>query len=273
VTILDADIRVMNRAGLTIMQAKIYLSLLKLNKASIKEIAKEANIDRSNCYRTISFLQNLGLVTMIVGRPNIYVGTPFKNGVAILLEQQKKNYEEVQKATANLVQRFNHERVADEIVKGEKFAIIPKKTRFINKAIKSISNSQRSIKCISSFKRFSQALNYSFETHKAALNRGVLEQTIINKPNKGQKIPQSLQALMKYPNFEIRYLVRLPEALGSCVDNNQVGILVEPKQNVTESDMLSSMHPSLIAIFNEYFKNLWNNATDFKNARTQTCEQ
>ena len=266
-TILDEDIRVMNRAGLTIMQAKIYLSLLKLNKASIKEIAKEAKIDRSNCYRTISFLQNLGLVTMIVGRPNIYVGTPFKNGVAILLEQQKKNYEEVQEATAKLVDRFDNEMAEDELVKGEKFTIIPKKARFINKAIKGISNSQRSIKCISSFKRFSQALNYSFEAHKAALNRGVLEQTIIDKPKIGQKIPQSLQNLMKYPNFEIRYLVSLPEALGSCVDNKHVGILVEPKQNVTESDMLSSMHPSLIAMFNEYFKNLWTIATDLKNTR------
>ncbi|MCR3907105.1 MAG: helix-turn-helix domain-containing protein [Candidatus Bathyarchaeota archaeon] len=267
--ITDEDIMIMNRAGLTIMQAKIYLSLLTLHKASIKDIAKEAKIDRSNCYRTILHLQDLGLVTIIVGRPTLYVATPFKNGVEFLLKQQKKNYEKLQQATVKLIQRFDYKLIEDDLINGEKFVIIPKKTRFINKAIKGISNSQTSIKCISSFKRFSQALNYSFEAHKAALDRGVLEQTIIDKPKTGQKIPQSLQTLIQYPNFEIRYLPNIPEALGSCVDNQYVGILVEPNQNVKESDMLSSSHPSLITIFNEYFKNLWNAARPQELTTTQ----
>ncbi|MFZ7138291.1 MAG: TrmB family transcriptional regulator [archaeon] len=271
-TILDEDVMVMNQAGLTIMEAKIYLSLLNFNMASIKDIAKEAEIDRSNCYRTILLLQDLGLVTMIIGRPNLYVGTPFKKGVQFLLEQQKKKYEEVKKATTKLANRLEKESVKDELLRGETFSIIPKKTRFINRAVKGIVSSQKSIKCISSFKRYSQALNYSFDSIKSSLNRGVYHHSIINKPETGQKIPQTLKTLMEYPNFEIRYLPNIPEALGSCVDNKRIGILLEPDQNVKESDMLSSVHPSLVAIFNEYFKNLWNEAKDLKNLKQMQTE-
>lgn len=262
-TILDEDISVMNQAGLTVMQAKIYLSLLKLNTAPIKDIAIEANIDRANCYRTILMLQDIGLVSLIVGRPNLYVATPFKLGVNFLLAQQKKKYERVKKQTTKLLQRFGNQPIKNDLEK-KNFSIIPKKTRFINRTIKIISTSQKSIKCISSFERFSQALNYSFESHKSALNRGVLEQTIIEKPNNEQKISQNLRVLMGYSNFEIRYLISLPEALGACVDNIHVGILVDPQKNIKESDLLSSTHPSLIAMFNEYFKNLWSSATDLK---------
>ncbi|MEJ2242432.1 MAG: hypothetical protein P8Y18_09865, partial [Candidatus Bathyarchaeota archaeon] len=164
---------------------------------------------------------------------------------------------------AKLAQRFDNEVVNDGLIEKEKFALIPKKTRFINTAIKGISRSQKYIKCVSSLKRYSQALNYSFEALKAALERGVLNQTIIDEP-KGGHIPQNLRFLMEYPNFEIKFLSDIPEALGSCVDDHHVGILVEPNNDVKDSDMLLSMHPSLIAIFNEYFTNLWKTATDLK---------
>lgn len=267
-SILQDDIRVMNQAGLTIMQAKIYLALLKLDKGTIKEIAKVAKIDQSNCYRTISFLQKSGLVTRILNRPNRYLATPFKECVSILLEQQKIKYDEIQKATANLAQRLTQKEIQDKVTKEEKFTIIPKKTMFLNQTVSNIRNAQTSINCITNLKRLSQAMVYSFEAHRTALNRGVLERTIIDKPKKGQKFSESLQTLMAYPNFQVRYLLNTPEALGAAIDNKHVGILVEPNQSVTESSLLSSKHPSLITIFNEYFTNLWNTAIDVKKTKT-----
>ncbi len=52
--------------GLTLNEARIYYSLLKLKNGSIDEIAKRADIHRRNVYDTLERLQQKGLITQII---------------------------------------------------------------------------------------------------------------------------------------------------------------------------------------------------------------
>ena len=67
--------------GLTLVQAKIYLTLTKLDNATIKAISKNSNLARQDIYRIIPSLQKLGLVEKIIDKPTKYKATPIKIGV------------------------------------------------------------------------------------------------------------------------------------------------------------------------------------------------
>ena len=56
------EIQTFIRLGLTFVQSKVYLALIKAGFATIKTISKTAQLDRSEVYRGISELQRLGLV-------------------------------------------------------------------------------------------------------------------------------------------------------------------------------------------------------------------
>ena len=74
--IQDEDISTLTHAGLTLLQAKIYLTLALYDKQTIKLIAKAAKVDRANVYREILNLQNW-VSKKIISSPNIF-GIPVK---------------------------------------------------------------------------------------------------------------------------------------------------------------------------------------------------
>lgn len=74
--------------GLTRLQAKTYFSLAKLEKAEVKAIAKASNSYRSDTYRVMLSLEELGLAEKIVGEPVMYKATPMREGLCILIQRK-----------------------------------------------------------------------------------------------------------------------------------------------------------------------------------------
>ena len=54
---------ILERLGLEEKEAKIYLALLKLGKANVAKISKEAQIERTLCYSIIQKLIEKGLLS------------------------------------------------------------------------------------------------------------------------------------------------------------------------------------------------------------------
>jgi sugar-specific transcriptional regulator TrmB len=263
INIQKKDIEVLKRAGLSVTQARVYLALVNLEKSKITAIADFANIDRGNCYRTIESLVEMGLITRIIGRPNKYVAIPLNKCISILLKNKQKNFLDLEIASYDLINRFKGKTKIKK-TNIEEFYIIPKKSMFISKAVRDIAKAKKSINCITNLTRFNQAMAYSFNAHKIALENGVLERTIIPEPKSSQRLTKSLQKLVNYPNFQLRVSRGNSKALGACIDDELVGILIKPSKDVTESPLLQSKHPSLVTIYNEYFNCLWNSASDIE---------
>ncbi len=76
--------------GLTLLQAKIYLSLSEFEKAEIRKMSKASNVARTDIYRLMPELEKLGLAEKIIASPTSYRATPLNEGFSILLENKKK---------------------------------------------------------------------------------------------------------------------------------------------------------------------------------------
>jgi sugar-specific transcriptional regulator TrmB len=253
----DEDILVLNKAGLNALQAKIYLTLVMNGKQSIKSVARAAVVDRSNAYREILNLQEMGLVGKTIGVPNLFEAIPLQDGISLLLSRKEQEYQEIKKKTEQLIEQARC-CIGGVIEEQEKdFHITPKKTIFIRGALIHMQNAQWGNDTISSLKRFSQAMVYSFETHKRALERGVKTRVIVEKPENGQILPETVQTLMGHQNFELRYTPTVPKTLGACFDKKTVGILMDPLASITESACFNTNHPSFVELFHNYFEQLW----------------
>ncbi len=101
----DSLLENLQKLGLTMLQAKIYTVVLDAGKEKIQTISKIANVDRSNTYRTILHLQNIGLVEETLGSPNIYQAIPVKDAVSILIDLKQNEFEKMQKVATKLMRK------------------------------------------------------------------------------------------------------------------------------------------------------------------------
>jgi sugar-specific transcriptional regulator TrmB len=255
----DDAVSILNRAGLTILQAKIYLTLVMGGNQSIKMIAKAANIDRANVYREIINLEKMALVKKIIGNPNIYDAIQFQDGISLLLKQKTDEYEKLLIATKKLAKHFSEKNTTNTIQDENKFTIVPKKAMFIKNALAAIQESQKSNDMITSLRRFSQAMPYFFNAQKTALMRGVRLRVIIEKP-KVRTLSKNIQNLMNYQNFQLKYTTNTPKAIGACFDEKTASFIIDSTADITNSACLVTNHPSFITLFQNYFETLWNSA-------------
>jgi sugar-specific transcriptional regulator TrmB len=87
----DDYIQTLMDFGLSFLQSKVYLTIVKLQKANIKTISRASTIARQDIYRIMPALLQKGLVEKIVTRPTTYSATPLELGISILLEKKKMN--------------------------------------------------------------------------------------------------------------------------------------------------------------------------------------
>ena len=254
----DENILVLKRAGLTNLQAKIYLSLLKNGMQTVKTIAEAADVDRSNAYREIQSLQRVALVKKIIGNPNFYEALPIQDAISTLISYKKQELEETTKQAEELIYRLNLKNEVDCLDQGEKeFIFIPQKQAFLNSGVQLFSAVQKTHDGISSPKRFSQAMPHLFQFHKAALERGAKMRVIIERPQNKNVFTKPLLTLLAHPNFQMRYSLSPPEVLGGCFDNNSLVVLIDPEADVTDSPCLFTTHHSFVLLFQKYFEALW----------------
>lgn len=256
----EQKIRILTHAGLTLLQAKIYLALATNGRQTVKSLSEIAKVDRANTYREILSLQKIGLIIKKIDRPSLFEALSLDNAIPLLLTHKKREYEEIQKEAEDLLKK--HQDSPDNLgVKAEdEFIIIPKKNAFRKSSLGNIKSAQISNDTISNLKRLTQALPHSFESHKNALENGVRTRIIIEKPQNQRSLSKHIWKLMAYPNFELRYTLTPSKVLGVCFDNKTVCILTDPSADIWNSPVLMTNHRSFVALFQNYFDSQWNSA-------------
>jgi len=104
--------------GLTSNQSKIYLSVLKLKKATIKEIAKDCGFHRTNIYDIMEELKEKGIITFAKeGKSTNYSAIDPKN-LSVLIDEKKEILNSILPNLEKLFM-FQPESINVQIYKGE----------------------------------------------------------------------------------------------------------------------------------------------------------
>jgi sugar-specific transcriptional regulator TrmB len=256
--IQEEDAQTLTRLGLTSSQAKVYLALLKLEKATGKTLSKRSKVARQEAYRILAELQEKGLVEKIIAMPTEFKPIPLEDCLHILIERKKNEVSETQEKATKLLKTFKGKNSKNTLQEEEsQFILVPEKGAYLQKIRKVFENSQTSIDGITTLKRFRSIMPIFGEDIKKALKRGVKMRIITEKPEDENSLPEIAKALKQNPLFRVRYILTPLLALLSIIDKKEVTIVTSARAGLDESTTLWSNNPSLVAVSRDYFEIAW----------------
>jgi sugar-specific transcriptional regulator TrmB len=252
------DILTLIELGLTRLQAKVYLALIQCGTMKTKKIAEISEVARPDVYRTLSKLKNMGLVEQEIVKPVRFNAIPTDIALNILLENQKRNYDQLKIKVANLRSKYKKNNIS--FTEESKFVFVPSKEALIRKLRKAVARSENSIDVATSFKRFTRGCYRMSDVLHEAWNRGVKGRAIINvtEENRLKIIKESWIS----PAAKIRYLNIVPKTVMAKYDEREVFIFTKPQFDLHESPALWSNNPSVIGMAKDYFDVLWATAME-----------
>ena len=257
-SISNKGVEVLQGLGLTLCQAKIYLTLCRFGCLDAKTISKNTHIARQDVYRVIADIESLRLIEKVITRPTKFRAIPLKKGASFLLKQKNIELNTITSQTRSLLDEFNPNKEEQMTEKAE-FVWVPSKEAILYKIQESIENAQSSINLVSSYKRISKISTFS-EALEGAWSRGVKCRIIIDKPEKSRASDEILNFLSKGACCEVRFLPSAPETVMTIYDRKEILIITDPNARMSESPALWSNNPSLISGMRDYFTIVWTTA-------------
>ncbi len=252
----------LQKIGLTALQAKIYMVMVRSGKDKTLAISRKADVDRSNTYRTILQLQKMGLVTKILGTPNLYMATPLEDAVSALIERKKTEYQVMQEV-ADELKRMAPEKECGAREKEPIFFIVKMTKERMLKSVKTCCRlAQEKIDLLFDKQMLFSTVVGLVDHQLGCVKRGVKYRLISEQVNL-EATPELLR-LIAEPNFQIRYITGKPKTELVLVDDKQMVLYLVPNEGVAYKTHLFTDHPGCIEIFGSHFEKIWNEAHEYK---------
>jgi sugar-specific transcriptional regulator TrmB len=257
----DRDTQTLTDLGLTILEARVYLALAKVGKTTIATISKTSKVARPDVYRTLSKLQEKGLVEKIIAMPTKFKPIPIDDYISILIERRKKEISETQKEATRLLKKLK-EKNSNSLQEDETRFSLSSEQATIRRKERTLENVQRSFDVVTSWRNPHADLFIHMEEIAEALQRDVEIRVIIDKPDEEKLLSDIMKQLKKYPNFKTRYLLNAPKALMSIYDKKEAWICTCTHPVLEECPTLRTDNPCLLSILQDYFDILWLTAAE-----------
>jgi sugar-specific transcriptional regulator TrmB len=255
------DIETLGALGLTVLQAKIYLTLCKTEEANIITLSKLTNIARQEIYRVINELQNRFLVEKVLAKPVRYKCVPIEEAVPHLLHQINEERSKLNNTATQLIERYRSQnRKPFQQENENKFLLIPEKVSLSRRIKKAIEASQQNVKIVMPGSKFMAALFDLSHSLGAALERNLTVKWLINKRLDLTEKPSSLKYLLKFPDFKLRYISAGSLLTFGLYDENSLIVASNPKLNYVQSQAVWTNSVALVQLANNYFRTLWANS-------------
>jgi len=262
----DVNVQTFIDLGLNSSEARVYSTLYETGTAKATTIAKASRVPRPDVYRTLSKLNELGLVEKIISHPLRFRSIPIETGIAILLERKAKKYNELKSKSASLIHSLNKKNMHKDFYHESQFVLIPPKDVLIKRLTKTIEKTQTCIDVSTSWKRFKFACYRLAEPLEKAWCSRVKGRVVIDKTE--EPVLEFAKTSWKSPYAKIKYVHSPPRTVMAIYDKKEVFIYIKPTADLTESPALWSNNPSLVAMAEDCFEILWNTALELPKSST-----
>jgi sugar-specific transcriptional regulator TrmB len=262
VPISDEDnAETLEKLGLTNSQARVYIAAANLVRAKAKDIWKQSGVGRQEVYRILSELSELGLIEKEIATPVEFNTIPLSRGAIILLDRKRREISELEKKAKIIIGK---NKINPILTKQEsQFIILRRKYLMDGRGGQSYGKAQKSIDMIGQpIKRLIEVLSYNYDIYLSALSRGVQIRLLTEKPNRSQleQLRKGAAAIFSKLNFELKFVVTLPEVALSIIDHKEAYSSLDPCESLFQATVLWTNNPSFIILFEKYFETFWNSA-------------
>lgn len=254
--------------GLNFSQARVYLALVENGLSTAKEISKISGVNRQEIYRIMPKLQDVCLVEKVISKPTRWKATPIQDGLSLLMENRKNSISELQAKAIKIIKEIKNKKRAEPQKDAPHFVMMPGKDahlKWLKNRLKSIQRANESIVTWSDHRTLSFLLDKEF---KAEVGRGVKTRLIIYVPENEKAVYKSYQTFKNNSDYQELFIFESPLVLGGLIDKKELILATEKNNPIkTGEKVLWTNSPSLIALFQNYFEQLWKTTQTKKHKR------
>jgi sugar-specific transcriptional regulator TrmB len=243
--------------GLSIIQAKIYLSLAKSSNLKAHEISSISGVARPDVYRVLSQLEEAGLVERIISKPEEFAALPFEQCVSNLIQRRMLKTLELQKKVYILTQDFKQNNTDEKLNEKFQLILLPSKDVVYAKCLKMLEEVQMTMEFLCLTRRMISWLSIYQSQFEAALDRKVKCKVIMPKPKPELDIWKPIKTLKDHPNFNLKYIQKDPKFAFSVWDNKEMLITTVPIDSPTPATTLWSNNSGIVDLCHEHFECIW----------------
>ena len=252
-----ACIQTLMSLGLTLLQARVYLSLTTLGKAAVKTNAKCSHVARSDIYRVMPALEKLGLAEKILTKTTMYEATPIEEGLSILIQNRKHDIAEVEMKTSLLLNSFHAYGLRDFQEENFEVKVTSEFTLLRKMLERLIQSAQTSIDITIPWNWLQRLIDDLGVHYREAGERGVRLRVVSQSIGKESPL-RTTQELAENVFTDVRYLSHFAPFGMHIFDEKQVTLSMSRKDALPS---LYSINPDVVEMAEAYFKNMWNHGS------------
>ncbi len=212
---------------------------------------------RSEVYRLIEELQQLGLVQRNVTIPTTYTATPIAEGTKLLLQNKTSELnlicQKAKQITKKLCQTngvnpaaFTAKSYLGTVFEGDRG----------RKYCSAIKEAQHTIELATTWSRFKQLIALFENPLQKALVKGITIHIVTEKPP-DHRLPNWINTTLKKPNFNLKTLQNPIATTTMIFDHTQAAIAFNPNTSLIKGPDIWTNNQSLIALSQAYFDTIW----------------
>lgn len=247
-TLLDLD--------LNNTQARVYALLVKHNYSTATKISEITKIARSDVYRILSELANIGLIETIPEQPKKFHALALKDGLSLLISRRQAITAKLV-LKAGLIANDTKEENQENIHDNDEFTVFSEKTKIPNKANRLAAATKNTILIMGSNRTLLKWILKAPDLIENTVARGIVLKVIFPKNEKDELSPEINRNLGKYPNFSSRLTLAPIRGTFGIYDNKIVLFNTENISGKNKYCGLLTSNESLVNIFIDYFENIW----------------
>ncbi|MGE5187977.1 MAG: TrmB family transcriptional regulator, partial [Betaproteobacteria bacterium] len=203
----DEPVETLINLGLTVLQAKVYLSLAKLGTSTGRTTAKDAKVAPQDVYRVLAELQEAGLVEKIIAKPNKYCPMPINQGFAMLIKHRKNQTKQLERSVKTVSKLFQPAIKGAQKTEEGDFILIGKKEPLENRAHQMVETAYANIDLMNEINDGMIGHDSLYTLETKFLNKGGRIRDILSKATPTFHLTKTFCSLQqRYPEFQARYL-------------------------------------------------------------------
>ena len=261
----ETELETLLDLGLTVGQAKVYLTLLKLGQASKAiTVYKMSNVARQDVYRILTELQECGMVEKLIGRPARFRAVKAKQAVEILLKNKSEHLTELSVKAITFAKKMCEKENGSLPPNNEQFVVTVDKKAGQYKIEEAFKKAQRSIKIVSSTDQFILGSARYADFFSKARSRNVEIQWIVNKPQSKEIKENLLRVLSKIPQIRLRVVNDHQNMAYVIYDDKEAVLTLKIESTGAKTEYLWSNNSAFLVLAKSHFDQAHLNSSDLR---------
>jgi len=249
--------------GLTVNQAKVYLSIVQSGATCVSRISESTRLHRQDIYKMLPKLEEMGLIMKTLGTPSIIEAIPVEKALNRLFStEREETNERISRLEANLKELINalREKEAERTREEEaRFTLLSTDAEIINMADLLFENTRTEFDLVTNLELITRRMQHFRENLKKLSKRGVKIRIIVENLNNEDLVKRTLEKIKPDKgDFAAKLIYKNRSIPYSIIDNKDIWIR---RKKLAESGLpaiLWTNGSNIVHFYKENFEKAWN---------------